>query len=347
MNLSPQKLIDYCSLIFQKIGVPQEHSFIMAEALVEADLLGIKTHGVSRLNFYVEHIHNGTINSTPNFKVIRENLAVCVIDADKAMGPVVGDYAIKKVLEKAKKTGVGIALVRNSSHLGALSVTAKKAIKEKMIGVVISNTSPIMAPYGGGEAVLGNNPISFAVPTDDFPYILDMALSVTARGNIILAAREGKSIPEGWAVNKNGEPTTNAEEALLGAVLPLAEHKGYALAFMFDVLCGVLSGAAYGKNVGSFVPPDYSKPLDMGHFVMALDIEKFQPYEEYLRRLKDFASQIKTSKKAKGFDEIFIPGERSYQRYCENLKKGIFLPPQTLKMLRELSERYQIPFFEQ
>jgi LDH2 family malate/lactate/ureidoglycolate dehydrogenase len=126
----------------------------------------------------------------------------------------------------------------------------------------------------------------------------------------------------------------------LGAVLPLAQHKGYALAFMFDVLCGVLSGAAYGKDVGSFVPPDYSKPLNMGHFVLALDIEKFLPYDEFIKRLTDYVEQIKTSKKAVGFTEILIPGERSHLRYMENSQKGITLPPTTLKMLKELGEKY-------
>ncbi|MEW6622708.1 MAG: Ldh family oxidoreductase [Bacillota bacterium] len=342
-KVDSQKLYMFCNEVFIEAGIPKEHGHIMAHALVEADLMGVTTHGASRTNIYLEHMENGTINPEPKIEVVSDFASISVIDADRAMGPVAADYAMKKACVSAAKTGVGVVCVRNSTHMGALSVTAKKACDNKMIGLVISNTSPIMAAWGGAEPVLGNNPISIAVPTGEgSPYVLDIALSLVARGNIILAAREGREIPENWAVDNDGRPTTNAQEALLGAVLPLAQHKGYALAFMFDVLSAVLSGAAYGKNVGSFVPPDYSKPLNFGHFILALDINKILKYDDFLMRLKDYVKQLKTCKKAQGFQEILVPGEIESKKYEENLVYGVNLSDTTVEILRKLGEKYKI-----
>ncbi|WP_028308140.1 Ldh family oxidoreductase [Desulfitibacter alkalitolerans] len=338
-------LNDFCKNALLETGVPGEQADIMSSALVESDLLGVKTHGISRLNFYIEHMENGTINPNPKFKIVSDFAAITLIDGDRALGPVVADFAMKEAVKKAREAGVGIVSVRNSSHMGTLSITTKKAAAEGMVGLAITNTSPIMAPWGGAEAVLGNNPISIAVPRgEDFPCVLDMALSVTARGNIILAARDGREIPMDWAVDGEGRPTTNAAQALKGAVLPLAQHKGYALAFMFDVLAGVLSGAAYGKDVGSFVPPDHSKPLNMGHFIMAIDIQKFMPIDEFINRLRDYVGQIKSSKKAAGTQAILIPGEIEEKRYLESKEKGIVLGDETVKVLKELADKKGIKF---
>lgn len=338
-------LYEYGKQIFVKLNVPEEEAEIMSLALVESDLLGVKTHGISRLNFYVEHILGGTINPIPHFRELSEFASIKLIDADRAMGPVVADYAMKEAVKKAKETGVGIVSVRNSSHMGTLSISTKKAAKEGLIGLAITNTSPIMAPWGGAEPTLGNNPISIAIPKGEgFSYVVDMALSITARGNIILAARDGKEIPMDWAVDGEGRPTSNAAEALKGAVLPLSQHKGYALAFMFDVLSGVLSGSAYGKDVGSFVPPDFSKPLNMGHFIMAIDIEKFIPMDEFLNRLKDYVLQIKCCKKAVGCDCILIPGEIEEKRYLESKEKGIMLGDETIKVLTGLGMKIGVVF---
>ncbi|KUO51041.1 MAG: hypothetical protein APF76_16225 [Desulfitibacter sp. BRH_c19] len=345
MNYKWDFLYEYCKRIFLKVEVPEEQAEIMSLALVESDLLGVKTHGISRLNFYVDHLLNGTINPAPQFRTLSDFASIKLIDADRSMGPVIADFAMKEAVSKAKETGVGVVCVRNSSHMGTLSITTKKAAKEGLIGLAITNTSPIMAPWGGAEPTLGNNPISIAIPNGNpFPYVLDMALSITARGNIILAARDGKEIPIDWAVDADGKPTTNAADALKGAVLPLAQHKGYALAFMFDVLSGVLSGAAYGKNVGSFVPPDFSKPLNMGHFIMAIDIEKFTSINEFINRLKDYVSQIKSSKKAVGCESILVPGDIEEKRYIENKAKGIVLGDETVRVLIELGEKVGVSF---
>ena len=337
-------LNDFCKKVLLETGVPEEQADIMSSALAESDLLGVKTHGISRLNFYVEHMENGTINPKPQFKIVSDFAAVTLIDGDRALGSVVADFAMKEAVKKAREIGVGIVSVRNSSHMGTLSITTKKAAAEGMVGLAITNTSPIMAPWGGAEAVLGNNPISIAVPRGEFPCVLDMALSVTARGNIILAARDGREIPMDWAVDGEGRATTNAAEALKGAVLPLAQHKGYALAFMFDVLAGGLSGAAYGKDVGSFVPPDHSKPLNMGHFIMAIDIQKFMPIDEFIDRLRDYVGQIKASKKAAGNEAILVPGEIEEKRYLESKEKGIVLGDETVKVLTELADKKGIKF---
>lgn len=335
------KLKDIVTQILFKSGFPQEDSALIADFLLQADLNGISTHGLARLNLYIERAENNALNKQPVVKIIKDTNATTVVDADNGMGIVAAKKAIELVTAKAKEFGIGFATIRNSNHIGALSYLTNIIQKQGFIGFACTNTSPIMAPYGGKDAVLGNNPFSVAVPYNP-PIIFDTALSITARGNIILAEREGKKIPEGWAVNDKGQVTTDPKEALLGAVLPMAKHKGYGMALLIDILAGVLSGAQYGTNLGSFVPPDYSKPLGFGHVVMAIDIESFMNKEEFNERLKALVEMIKGSSPAEGFSEIFIPGERSYKNSQQALKEGVQLKETTIAKLKELCAKYQV-----
>lgn len=336
-----QLLLDLAEKILIEAGFPRADARLIVDSLVQADCNGISTHGLSRLNLYLERAEKGVLNKTPEIKVIRENISTVLIDADNGMAVLACKKAVDLITEKAKSTGIAMAAIRHSNHLGALSYVADLISQKGMIGFVSSNTSPIMAPHGGKEPVLGNNPFSISIPFDP-PIIFDTALSITARGNIILAEREGKPIPEGWAINKEGQITTDAKEALLGAVLPLAGHKGYGMALIIDILSGVLTGSAYGTEVGSFVPPDYSKPLDFGHILLAINIESFMDRELFNKRLAHFISMIKESKPAHGFSEILIPGEGRMKRNAASYEKGIELQKSTVEKLKELCGKYHI-----
>ncbi|SMB94911.1 Malate/lactate/ureidoglycolate dehydrogenase, LDH2 family [Thermanaeromonas toyohensis ToBE] len=338
-----QNLSFYCRAIAEKAGVPREDAQILVEALIEADLRGVHTHGVARLGMYLERVKRGVLNPAAKVKVVTEAGAVAVVDGDNGLGPVVGRRALELALIKAREYGVGVVGVRHSNHLGALGVIAAYATYHHMMGIIFTNTSPIMAPWGGYKPILGNNPFAIAVPRKgEDPLVLDISLSKTARGNIILAAREGNPIPRDWAINERGEPTTDPQEALRGAVLPMAEHKGYGLAVMVDILAGVLTGAAFASEVGSLIPPDFSKPLNMGHLIIALDISRFLPLEEFYRRLEEFIGVIKSSPLAVGFKEILLPGERGAREKKKCLKEGLYLESTTLDELRRLGEEYNV-----
>lgn len=339
--LQVQPLLDLTEDILVQAGFPQSDASLIADSLIQADCNGISSHGLSRLNLYIERAEKGVLNKTPEIKVLRDKKSAVLIDADNGMAVLACKKAVDLITEKAKITGIAMAAIRHSNHLGALSYVADLIQQEGLIGFVSSNTSPIMAPFGGKDPVLGNNPFSVGIPFNP-PIIFDTALSITARGKIILAEREGKPIPEGWAINKKGQITTDAREALLGAVLPLAGHKGYGMALIIDILSGVLTGAAYGVNVGSFVPPDFTKPLDFGHVLLAIDIDSFMDREEFNARLSHFISTIKESEPAQGFSRILIPGEGRYQRYITSSQEGIKLQKSTIEKLKELCDKYRI-----
>ncbi len=323
--------------------MPSNQAAIVANLLVEADLQGHETHGTARLGLYIERVKNRAMNANPQIKIIQESISGAVLDGDHGFGQVVGLKAIEIAVQKAKRTGVGVVTVRNSGHLGALGLLAEVAAVQKMIGCILSNTSPIMAPWGGIEPVLGNNPFAVAVPREsNSNVVIDMALSNTARGKILLASREGRAIPEGWALDKEGEPTTNAAEALRGTVLPMAGHKGYAQALIVDILAGVLSGSCFGNKVGSLVPPDLNRPLGIGNFVLVLDICKYISWENFQDRLNAFLNDIKNSQLAKGSSEIIIPGEIKARTRAERMKNGLQLNQITLRELRGLSEEYKV-----
>lgn len=336
---------DFCRRVLEKVGMPPGEAAIMAQCLTEADLRGHETHGMSRLGMYLERVKRGVMKPDPEIRVVQDGGAVTVLDGDHGFGQVVAALAMDMAASKAAETGVGVVAVRNSGHAGALGILAERVVSRRKIGIIFTNTSPIMAPWGGREPELGNNPFAIAVPREGGdPVILDMALSVTARGNIILASREGGAIPEGWAIDRGGRPVTDAREALLGTVLPIAGHKGYALALMIEILAGVLTGASFGRNVASLMPPDFSKPLGMGHLVMVLDVEKFIPWDEFQQRLSQFLNQIKESPPGDGGSEIIIPGEKSAQKRSRRLKEGCVINESTRRELIRIGEEYGIPF---
>lgn len=326
------------------VGVPPADADRFADALVEADVCGTSTHGVSRLAIYVRRIQRGLIDPRAALRVERERAATLTLDAGNGLGQVQALKALDLLGPRARAAGVAAATIRHSQHFGALSYYCNLAAAQNQILFATTNCEPSMSPEGSCEAFFGTNPIGASFPTGKgFPVKIDLATSIVARGNIIAAQKQGKPIPAGWALTREGEPTTDAAEALLGTVLTMAGHKGYALALMVELLSGVLSGSAVGSAIGSMYK-NLDRPQDVGHFFFLLDIDAFLPVDEFKRRIDETIDRIKACRKRPGVPEILVPGERSHRTAAHNRERGIPIEPATLIELQELCRGLQLPF---
>lgn len=336
LHFQQQKVFQFCQKLLQGSGVPEEDAAIVTDVLVDTSLEGIDTHGISRLPVYLTRIQNGRINAKAKIKVDRTAPSLANIDGDNGLGQLVGVRSMQVAVEMAREAGVGAAAVRHSNHFGASSYYCKMASSSGMVGMAFTNTPSGIPPWGGKEAYFGTNPISFAFPGKEQPVVIDMSSSTVARGNIILAAKEGRPIPEGWAIDSEGRPTTDARAALDGAVLPMAGPKGYAMALAVEIMSGILSGSAYGPRVG-WIYDESTQPVNIGHFFLAIDISRLMPQSEFLSRMDHMTGEIKDSPKADGVKEIFIPGERRTNSARKRAEEGIPVSPQLLDELNKLA----------
>lgn len=322
--------------VLAKLGVDTGHAAVVADVLVAADLRGIESHGVARLPIYCKRIKAGAINTRPSIRVLNETPTTAIVDADNGLGHVAAKTAMELCIRKARENGVAMVGVRNSNHFGIGAYYAMMAAQHGMIGFAATNASPLMAPFGGSSAMLGTNPFSVAIPAGkELPVVLDMATSLVARGKIEVCLREGKKIPLDWALDRNGKPTDDPAEALKGTLLPLGGHKGYGLAMVVDLLSGLLTGAAYLDAVGSLFG-NLSKPQNVGHLLMAVDVERFMPRQEFESRIDEYIRSVKASPRAQGVAEIFIPGEIEFRATRERLARGIPLKDEVVGELHEL-----------
>ena len=309
-----------------------------AWALVEANLEGIDTHGVSRLALYARRVKAGLAAAQPHMCWTRPAPAVALLDAANALGPVAAVAAIDKAVCLAKAQGVGMVAVAHTNHAAALSVYTKRAAMQGCLAFMVGNTPPGVPPWGGMTAFLGTNPLTFTTPgpgATDPPVVVDMATSIVARGNIIMAARQNQPIPEGWAIDAEGQPTTDAEAALAGAVLPMAGAKGYALGVMVEILAAVLSGTSWGPQVRSPYE-DWTTPTDSGLWCLAVDLAPLMRPDEYTSRLGGLLNALRAAPPAPG-QSIRIPGERRAEVYARHMQKGIPLDAATRAELDALS----------
>lgn len=330
--------------IAAKLGVPGPEAARFADALVWADEQGNTTHGVSRLAIYVRRIQSGLIQPQAPLTVKSERGGVLALDAHHGLGQVQTLRTLELMVPLARVHGVAAATVCNSQHFGTVSYYASRMAAQKMILLAMTNGEPAMAPEGGCEAYFGTNPIGASFPTDrGYPVKVDLATSVVARGNIIAAEKQGRPIPAGWALDSSGQPTTDAKAALNGTVLTMAGHKGYALAVMVEALCGVLSGAAIGSEVGSMYK-HLDRPQNVGHFFCLLDIAAFMPAQEFASRMGRMIDGIKSCRKRPGTSEILLPGERSQRARVENTHRGIALAPAVRTELAMLCAELGVAF---
>jgi LDH2 family malate/lactate/ureidoglycolate dehydrogenase len=325
-------------------GVSQPDAAILADALVDADVHGTSTHGVSRLNIYIRRIQKGLINPKAKLVVERQRGGTLAVDAANGLGQVQAVKTLEMLMPMAKKNGVAAATIRNSQHFGALSYYCNKAAAQDMILFATTNCEPAMSPEGACQAYFGTNPLAASFPTGKgWPVKIDLATSIAARGNIIAAQKRGQPIPPGWALTIDGEPTTDAAAALAGTVLTMAGHKGYALALMVEILSGVLSGAAIGPAIGPMYK-NMDRKQDVGHFFCLLDIAAFMDVTEFKRRMDKAIDDIKSCRKRSGVNEILVPGERSHRKAQQSRKQGIFLEEATRKELKLLCEDLGVKF---
>lgn len=341
---SPEKLKAFAIEVSKNYGLSDSDAEIFVSNLIDANLTGVDTHGLTRLSIYLKRIKLGLINPHAAMTFEQKFPIAAVLNAHNGLGQIAGEKAINKAIEMAKTYGLGAVGVRNSQHFGALGYYCNKAAENEVICLAFTNAEPALPPWGSYEAFFGTNPVAMGVPVkNDIPIIIDLSTSIVARGKIISASKQKMPIPEGWALDPEGNPTTDADKALAGSVLTMAGPKGYALAMMVDILAGVLSGSGYGKNVHSMYK-DMKSPADVGHFFLCINIEAFMPKEIFYRKIKKMKEEIKNSAKRQGVDEIRIPGEKKAKTKAGKLKSGIQLGNDVIEELKALAKENNLEF---
>ena len=341
--VDPGRLHIFAATVLEATGVPRTDALLVAECLTEADLWGHQSHGTLRLSWYVARLRSGVMRAVTTPRTVVDRGAVAVIDGCDGIGHVVMERAARDAIGRAKRYGVSAVGVRNSNHFGTAGHFAAMAPTAGCLGVVTTNASPAMAPWGGRVKAVGTNPWSIAVPAGRFGVaMLDIANTRVARGKIYLARQRGEQIPDGWAIDSAGEATVDPGEALRGLILPMAEHKGYAIAFMVDVLSGVLTGSAFGTAVNG--PYQARERSGAGHLYIAIDIAAFQEPAEFEARIEALISEIKAVPTAPGFDEVLFPGEREQRNAERHRRDGLLLPPRTITDLEQLARECDVPF---
>lgn len=326
---------EWCVAILLKCGQPQEYAEIVADTVVTANLRGVDTHGLSMMQHYVRRF--STIK-TRDIAVVSESPANILIDGGDNMGMVVGHYAMNRAIEKALKNGTGVASVRNSNHFGTAAHYAKMAVDRDMIGIAMTNAGRRLAPWGGIDSILGNNPFSIAVPAGEFPIVLDMANSVVAYQKIVQYANEGRDIPAGWAMDAEGRPTTSSKDALTGLLMPVGEYKGSGITILVDILCGALSRNGMSNTVANV--DDYAHPRKIGHFFIAIRISDFVSIATFKEQVNNYTDKIHNVRKAQGVERILMPGELEDECERKRLQTGIPVSRTLIDKLNALSEQF-------
>ena len=309
------------SKIFIHHKLNKAHANICAEALVNAELVGAPSHGLSRLKMYCERINKKVINPKPKIKIKKISQSIAHIDANNSIGFVAADIGIKKAIENAKKTGFGLVGIKNSGHYGLSGYYAEQAVKKNLMALIFTNAPPAIAPHGALKTLFGTNPICFGTPTaSKIPFIFDSSVSMINRGKIRVAARAGKKIPKGVALDKFGNSTTDAKKALKGVQLPIAGFRGSGFAWMVDILSGLLTGGNHGGKVKDPFD-DFTGPQNIGHLFIVMKSNIF--VGNYNQRIKENIKRIKRLPRIKGIKEILYPGQSKYKRYTKNSNKEI------------------------
>ena len=336
-----EPLTRFAADLLAATGVPAPNARRVAEDLVEADLRGVRSHGVARLPIYLRRLEEGIVNAVPEIQVREVAPAVAHVDGDNGLGFVVARRAMNEAVDRAKTFGISMVATFNSNHFGIAANYLQQALDSHMAAMVLTNAPPAMAVWGGKTPLLGTNPIGLAIPGGETPLLLDMATSMVAKGKIRRAANQGEEIPAGWALDENGQPTTNAADALRGVVLPLGGAKGSGLALMIDALSGVVSGAAFGGEVRN-QNTDFEAPQDVGHFFMAFRPDLFLPTDDYSARMNELVVRVRACPRVDGVDAILIPGEPEATAAETARRKGLVFAEKDVAELNEWASKYGI-----
>jgi ureidoglycolate dehydrogenase (NAD+) len=315
--------------IFLHCGMRHADADYLASTLVEADLRGVHSHGVLRVPEYVKKLSAGGVNPLGAPTVVRDSGACLVVDGGNSMGQIGARFGMQCAIDRAASTGIAAVAIRGSNHCGALANYVLQAVAQDMIGIVTTNALPTMAPWGGAERVLGINPLGVGVPAgDELPVVYDAAFSASAHGKIRIFHQRGEVLPPGWALDAQGRPTVDPAAAIDGLLLPIGEFKGANLAFVMGILSSMLSGAAYGTELGDM----YAGPTagQDGHFVAAIRVAAFEEPSRFKARVDSAVRQLHATQLAPGFDRIYAPGEKEFLTERENRERGVPLTRQTL-----------------
>lgn len=348
------QLFSFSKEIFLKIGCPEQEANDAAKVLLSADLRGVDSHGIARLSGYIRLWKAQRVNAKPDLKIIHETPSTAVVDGDAGLGLVVAPFAMKIAMEKARTAGTGWVSVQNSNHFGIAGIHAMMALEEDMIGIAMTNASPLVAPTFSTERLLGTNPIAVAIPAGkQFPFVMDMATTTAANGKLEILQRKNLPAPSGWIQDKEGNISTNQHEVKNGgALLPLGgtreqgSHKGYALGSVVDIFSAVLSGANYGPWVPPFVSflplADDMPGKGIGHFFGAMRIDAFRPATDFKANMDQWISRFKNATTIPSEERVIIPGEPEREMEEERMKNGIPLIDAVVKDIEELAAEFSV-----
>lgn len=346
----------FAKAVFEKIGCPAQQANLATEALLRADLRGIDSHGIARLSGYVRLWNKKRVNSTPDIRIIHESPSTAVVDGDGGLGLVVAPRAMEIAIRKAKEVGTGWVAVKNSNHFGIAGYHAMMALDHDMIGMAMTNASPLVAPTFSIERLLGTNPIAVAIPADKQPpFVADFATTTAANGKLEILQRKSLAAPVGWVQTRNGKASTDPNEAKMGgALIPLGSdrehgsHKGFCLGAWVDIFSSVLSGANYGPWVPPFVsfldPPADPVGKGIGHFLGAMRVDAFRPAAEFKTHMDNWISRFRKAKTVEGEEHIVIPGDPEREMEELRRKDGIPVNPQVVEDLKALAASFSLEF---
>jgi LDH2 family malate/lactate/ureidoglycolate dehydrogenase len=328
--------------VYERAGVPAPDAALLADTLVQADLWGHQSHGVLRTGWYLARLKSGAMKARTETRFAVDAGAIAVVDGQDGVGQVVTKFAVLDAIRRAKLHGVSAVAVRNSNHFGTCMYYTRMAVGQGCVMMLTTNGGPAIAPWGGRKKIIGTNPWSISAPAGRHPpLMMDMANTGVARGKIYLARQRHEAIPPGWALTADGEPTTDPQEAIDGIILPMAGHKGYAIAVVVDMLSGVLSGSSFLSAVNGPYKADLRSGA--GHFLTVFNIEGFQPLGDFHARMEAFIAELKSVPLAKGVDEVFYPGEIEARNDARFREQGIELPDDTFADLVRAGAETGIP----
>lgn len=336
-RIDPAALVGLATDVLTALGVPGPDASLVADSLVQADLWGHSSHGLLRLPWYAARLRSGAMTAVTDPTVVADTGALVVLDGRHGIGQVLVSHARGLAVARARQHGVGMVGVRNSNHFGTAMYATRRAAADGFVALLTTNASPAMAPWGGTEKVIGTNPWSIAAPAPGGRVVaVDIANTAVARGKVHLAQSRGEPIPDTWALGPDGAPTTDPAEGVLGLILPMAGHKGYAIAFMMDVVSGALTGSGVGTEVHGPYEPD--RQSRCGHLFLAVDPAAFGDVAGYEQRVGQLIGQVKGVPLAPGFDEVFYPGElEDRAEAAARAAGGVALTGQTRDELRRLA----------
>ena len=340
-------LKDFCCQAYAKAGVPAAEAEIIADLLVRSELRGVETHGVTRLPIYIQRLQKGYVRKECKLTPVKDKGPTAFLEAHGSMGHIAAYRGMEKAIAKAEEYGIGWVSVKDSGHFGVAGLFPMMALQKDFIGYIVSNSAPMMFPWGGRDRIIGNNPLAYAIPADQYPpVVLDFSLSVVSSGQLILARKKGEKIPLGWAVNKDGLPTDDPYEGYEGggSLMPVGDHKGYGMVLVHEMLTAVLTAGKLTRQIKSLYEEDKTGIQGTCHSFMAIDPDCFIGRDNFKKGMDRYIKSIKDSAKARNATEILVPGEPELRTERERLKNGIPLGPATIKELVVLGQSLGISF---